>query len=480
MLNLRDENYRISFSHNQFEAAIVTHGDEKEDVTYSGAFATRVKGVRKDLVRYVLVPDSTEVDRDEYFVEPNPHFTCKLQNLFRKEGANTVVNLHWHKFTESGKQPNFFSEDDRCAFALFENISQFNPSIRVVQIVFGASINYFKARYMDKDKKFVYFDSIEIVGPQGIKILNSGKEFDVQISINDFKEIFRKNILAFGNENTSKISKIKVAVVGVGGLGSGIVYQMARIGFEDVILMDFDRISEDNCNRFYGTDLPQKARGKLKAEFVMKKYQCFNPNATVQCYYGSVLDEKAEEILKEVDLIIMTVDNDGTRVSLNSFCARYGKPLVNVSTGISMDKDGSLIKSAGTQIQWFIPRESEYPCLRCHGSMDEEEIQMGLMSEELRESRKTAGYIEGTDQNPAPQIMPLNGIGIGIAMWEICCWICGIKKPIPWLYYDAMENKLMNIKVSQKSDCTCCRLNEESILATGDYKPNLKIKILNR
>jgi len=74
------------------------------------------------------------------------------------------------------------------------------------------------------------------VGPQGIKILNSGKEFDVQISINDFKEIFRKNILAFGNENTSKISKIKVAVVGVGGLGSGIVYQMARIGFEDVIL----------------------------------------------------------------------------------------------------------------------------------------------------------------------------------------------------------------------------------------------------
>lgn len=180
-----------------------------------------------------------------------------------------------------------------------------------------------------------------------------------------------------------------------------------------------------------------------------------------------------QELLKEMDLIVLSVDNDSVRAVINSFDARYAKPLINIATGISMDKEGNKIQSAGTQIQWFFPREEKYPCLRCHDSLNQEEIQEVLMDETQKENRKEAGYIDNTEISPEPQVMPLNGIGISIAMWQISCWITGIKKPEPWTYYDAMNNKIIKMSVKQNPECSCCALNELSVLATGDYKHEL-------
>ena len=143
-----------------------------------------------------------------------------------------------------------------------------------------------------------------------------------------------------------------------------------------------------------------------------------------------------------------------------------------------MNKEGNKIEHAGSMIQWFMPREVEYPCLRCHGSLDQKQIQQDLMDESQKENRKNAGYISNTTISPEPQVMPLNGIGISLAMWQICCWITGIRKPGgAWTYYDAMQNRLIHMQVKQNHECSCCGFNEMSILALGDYKQILVNKI---
>lgn len=138
-----------------------------------------------------------------------------------------------------------------------------------------------------------------------------------------------------------------------------------------------------------------------------------------------------------------------------------------------MNKEGDKIQNAGTQVQWFIPREIDCPCLRCQGSLNQKEIQQELMDESQKQNRSKAGYIANTLISPEPQVIPINSIGVSIAVWEICCWIIGIKKPEPWTYYDAIQNKLINMQVRQSPECTCCGLNEMSVLALGDYKKEL-------
>lgn len=462
-----NKDYFISFSESQFRQATAVLPDTFEDVFYALGFEYETKDRIACLIRQVLNPYEFSVNRGVTHVEPSVEFLCKLYNQLRREQAKIVLQIHWHKFSE---KPEFSGIDDKCTFLLQQDSKKINPQVRVVQIVFGNNSEHYKARYL-KDKKFVYFNNLEIVGSEGIKILPEKKRFS--LFSHRPEKIFEKNVLAFSREGQERISKTKIAVIGASGIGSGILYQAARIGFQDVSIIDFDRITADNCNRLYFVENPKKAIGKLKVKFIAKTFKRFNHKAKVRYFSGDARDKKAQELLREADLIILVVDNDSIRAVINSFCAQYCKPLVNIATGIFMDKQGNKIESAGTQVQWFFPREADYPCLRCHGSLNQKEVEESLMSETQKENRRKAGYISNTQLSPEPQVMPLNGIGISMAMWQICCWITGIRKPEPWVYYDAMQNKLINMQVKKNIECSCCGLNDLSVLALGDYGQEL-------
>lgn len=465
-----DDKFVLSFSASQFASGTKINDDEFEDVFYGLSYAAGGENGTKELVRVVLDPYEYEVRRSTSYVEPDPKFVCKLHNLLKRERASSVVQLHWHKFST---EPEFSFQDDQCARLLLADAARAVPHIKVIQIVFGRQSEHFKARYLDRKEKFIYFDTIEIIGPQGIEVIPKVHSEPLP---NAADRIFEKNVIAFSQKGVEKIRKTSVSVIGAGGIGSGLLYQMARIGFEKVTVIDFDRIEASNCNRQYFIIRPRRALGMNKTDLVKKGYRQFNRKAEIECYAGSVSDPEAQNMLKRADLVVLAVDNDAARAVVNSFCARYAKPLVNVATGIVMDKEGRKIASAGIQLQWFIPREESYPCLRCHGSLSDREIQRVLMSESLRENRKRAGYVENTSQSPVPQVMPLNGIATGLAMWEITAWIAGIKRPSPWLYYDAMQNKLIQLNVRQNPTCSCCGLNETSILALGDDIQRLEPK----
>lgn len=463
---MEDKNFSVSFSQTQFKEATFIKKDEREDVFYCIGFEYKTENHIKCLVRQVLNPYEFEVERSVTHVSPSLEFLCKLWNTFREENAHAVMQLHWHKFSQ---KPEFSAIDDKCAYLLQKDTQKINPNTRIVQIVFGNNSEYSKARYL-QDNNFIYFTNIEIIGPDGINVLSSAKK---SITNFEIEPVFEKNVLAFTQAGQERIKNTKVAVIGAGGIGSGILYQMARTGFQDVIIIDSDFISATNCNRLYFVDRIFRSVGSKKAKFMAEAFKRFNPKAKARYLIGNAQDDNAQELLKGTDLIVLSVDNDSIRAVINSFAARYTKPLVNVATGIFMDKEGNKIQNAGTQIQWFFPREEEYPCLRCHGSLNQKQIQEALMDESQKENRKKAGYISDTEISPEPQVMPLNGIGISIAMWQICCWITGIKKPEPWTYYDAMNNKIINIQVKQNPDCSCCGLNEMSILATGDHNHEL-------
>ena len=45
---------------------------------------------------------------------------------------------------------------------------------------------------------------------------------------------------------------MKVAVVGVGGLGSHVIQQLSYLGVKDFTIIEFDIVSKNNTNRLIG------------------------------------------------------------------------------------------------------------------------------------------------------------------------------------------------------------------------------------
>ena len=60
---------------------------------------------------------------------------------------------------------------------------------------------------------------------------------------------FSRTELLIGKEKLEKIKKSKVAVFGIGGVGSFVVEGLARAGVESFILVDKDKVDLSNLNR---------------------------------------------------------------------------------------------------------------------------------------------------------------------------------------------------------------------------------------
>ena len=63
------------------------------------------------------------------------------------------------------------------------------------------------------------------------------------------KEEFCRTALLLGKDGVERLSQAKVAVFGVGGVGSYCVEALARAGIGTLILFDSDRIAVSNINR---------------------------------------------------------------------------------------------------------------------------------------------------------------------------------------------------------------------------------------
>ena len=88
---------------------------------------------------------------------------------------------------------------------------------------------------------------------------------------------FSRTELLIGKEGIEKLKDAKVAVFGIGGVGSFVVEGLARAGIGNFILIDDDKICLTNLNR--QIIATRKTMGKYKVEVAKERILEINPNA---------------------------------------------------------------------------------------------------------------------------------------------------------------------------------------------------------
>jgi len=153
-----------------------------------------------------------------------------------------------------------------------------------------------------------------------------------------------------GYEGQEKLKKSKVAVIGLGGLGSAATQYLALAGVGCLRLVDQDTVELRNLHRQTLYSLDDLRFPKAEAAF--KRIKQINPEVSVEAIPESVRETNIKEILDGVDCVVDGLDNMRTRYLLNRICTENRIPYVYAS---AVGIEG--------YISVFSPPET--PCLMC-------------------------------------------------------------------------------------------------------------------
>tara|TARA_Y100000768_G_C23978061_1_gene684166 strand:+ start:1652 stop:2395 length:744 start_codon:yes stop_codon:yes gene_type:complete len=132
-------------------------------------------------------------------------------------------------------------------------------------------------------------------------------------------EIFSRQFILknFNEENISKLNKVKITIVGLGGIACPLAQYLVSSGIKNLTFFDGDIIEKTNLGRQILYNLEDV--GKYKTLVAKKKLLKTNPNCNITAY-SQYLNQENLNLLLDADIIIDATDDWYTSKIINKFC----------------------------------------------------------------------------------------------------------------------------------------------------------------
>ena len=155
---------------------------------------------------------------------------------------------------------------------------------------------------------------------------------------------FSRTELLLGKEGMEYLSKARVAVFGIGGVGGYVCEALARSGVGAFDLIDDDKVCLTNINR--QIIATRKTVGRDKVEVMKERILEINPNVEVRTYKAFFLPENADAFpFEEYDYVVDAVDTVTAKIELVMRAKEKNVPVIS-SMGAGNKLDASQFKVA--------------------------------------------------------------------------------------------------------------------------------------
>lgn len=148
---------------------------------------------------------------------------------------------------------------------------------------------------------------------------------------------FSRTEMLVGAEGLDLLKNAKVAVFGVGGVGSFTVEALTRAGIGELTLIDFDEVDITNLNRqLHATT---ETVGEPKVALMKARIESINPQAEVIVHQMKYNSETAATILSDDwDYVVDAIDMVSSKLDLIERCTEKGIPIIScMGTGNKLD-----------------------------------------------------------------------------------------------------------------------------------------------
>lgn len=136
-----------------------------------------------------------------------------------------------------------------------------------------------------------------------------------------------------------KLKKGRIAIAGIGGLGSNIATSLARMGVGHLTMVDFDVVEPSNINRqYYFLD----QLGKPKTEALRETILRINPYINTHFINQKVEEKDVAEMFADFDIIIEAFDKAETKAMFIRKCMQNFKSSIIIgASGVAGIHDTS-------------------------------------------------------------------------------------------------------------------------------------------
>lgn len=149
-------------------------------------------------------------------------------------------------------------------------------------------------------------------------------------------EIFSRTELLMGKEAIKKLNESKVAIFGIGGVGSYVVEGLARAGIGKFILVDNDKVGESNINR--QIIATKKTIGLYKVDVAKERILDINPDAEVTVFKEFFLPDSKDFFDDTTSYIVDAIDTVTSKIELVIRAKKFNVPIISsMGTGNKLD-----------------------------------------------------------------------------------------------------------------------------------------------
>ena len=142
---------------------------------------------------------------------------------------------------------------------------------------------------------------------------------------------FSRTELLLGKDALDHLAGCRVAILGIGGVGSYTAEGLVRSGIGKFVLVDDDRICLTNLNRqIHAT---HQTVGKYKTDVMAERIRDINPSADIRIVRSFYTPDNAapffEEYAKSCDYIVDAIDTVSAKIDLVIRANEYGIPIIS-------------------------------------------------------------------------------------------------------------------------------------------------------
>ena len=254
----------------------------------------------------------------------------------------------------------------------------------------------------------------------------------------------------FGDLGQETLLKLRVAVVGLGGVGSIIVELLARLGVGHIVLIDDDTVDHD------GTNLPRLIAAepgdidKPKTQLAARNARRANPNVQLTILSTRVEHPDARQALTTCDWIFLAADGHAARHWVNAITNQCLIPATQAGVKIPVSTETGDIGQIHAITRLIFPGEG---CMWCNGLIDPTELAIDMHPDH---ERKAARYV---DEAPAPSVIALNNLAAAEAVNHFMLTATGLHhhdEDLAWIIHRPRTRERDLLIPCQRPGCPWC------------------------
>ena len=325
--------------------------------------------------------------------------------------------------------------------------------------------------WLDRNNQ-VRIAETHVVGPNRRIVLPSPKAGKMASD-----SAYDRQVRLLGSEGLARLQRLKVGVLGLGGVGMACVEAAGRLGVRHFVLADPDLVERSNLPRLLGAEahddgnrhrwwplslLPPRPRSKVY--LASRALRRMPQEVSIEAFQKEAESPEVFEALKDCDFIFHAADTVRSRYFFNAVAHQYLIPGIQIGSKLRVAKgSGQVVEGTSIVRRIFLPEG----CLLCRGVIDTRRLQLESMSES---DRRSQNYVDGSDE-PAPSIVTVNLLGVAEAMQSFLLHATGLwspEKPAGYHHQNVLTGEFLTTSRAPMDGCPHCGQQEGSRFARGD------------